>query len=44
MVDSLTITVNGAQHAVAAAPEISLLYVLRNELQLHGPKFGCGLA
>jgi nicotinate dehydrogenase subunit A len=43
MADILTITVNGAQHAVAAAPDTPLLYVLRNELQLHGPKFGCGL-
>jgi nicotinate dehydrogenase subunit A len=43
MADTLTITVNGAQHAVAAAPDTPLLYVLRNELQLHGPKFGCGL-
>ena len=43
MADTLTITVNGAQHTVAAAPDTPLLYVLRNELQLHGPKFGCGL-
>ncbi|HEY7908430.1 MAG TPA: (2Fe-2S)-binding protein [Thermomicrobiales bacterium] len=43
MADILTITVNGAQHAVAAVPDTPLLYVLRNELQLHGPKFGCGL-
>ena len=39
-----TITVNGKPHAVKAAPETPLLYVLRNELQLNGPKFGCGLA
>ncbi|MDQ2785874.1 MAG: (2Fe-2S)-binding protein [Chloroflexota bacterium] len=43
MADTLTITVNGTSHAVAAAPDTPLLYVLRNELQLHGPKFGCGL-
>lgn len=43
MAGTLTITVNGAQHRVAAAPDTPLLYVLRNELQLHGPKFGCGL-
>jgi nicotinate dehydrogenase subunit A len=43
MADILTITVNGAQHAVAAVPDTPLLYVLRNELQLHRPKFGCGL-
>jgi nicotinate dehydrogenase subunit A len=29
---------------VSAAPETRLLYVLRDELQLDGPKFGCGLA
>ena len=39
-----TITVNGRRHKVAAAPDTPLLYVLRNELELNGPKFGCGLA
>jgi len=39
-----TLTVNGKQHEVAAAPDTPLLYVLRNELELNGPKFGCGLA
>jgi nicotinate dehydrogenase subunit A len=39
-----TITVNGKAHEVSAAPDTPLLYVLRNELQLNGPKFGCGLA
>ncbi len=38
------VIVNGRQYAVAAAPGTPLLYVLRNELGLHGPKFGCGLA
>ena len=38
-----TITVNGKAHEVAAAPDTPLLYVLRNELELNGPKFGCGL-
>ena len=38
------ITVNGRLHEVAAAPDTPLLYVLRNELELNGPKFGCGLA
>jgi nicotinate dehydrogenase subunit A len=41
--DQLTITVNGAPHVVAAAPDTPLLYVLRNELGLNGPLFGCGL-
>jgi nicotinate dehydrogenase subunit A len=39
-----TITVNGKAHEVVAAPDTPLLYVLRNELELSGPKFGCGLA
>src|SRR5215831_10857251 len=38
-----TITVNGKKHVVKAAPDTPLLYVLRNELELGGPKFGCGL-
>jgi nicotinate dehydrogenase subunit A len=37
------ITVNGESHEVAAAAETPLLYVLRNDLGLNGPKFGCGL-
>jgi nicotinate dehydrogenase subunit A len=40
---ALRIRVNGAEHDVSAAPETPLLYVLRNELELNGPKFGCGL-
>jgi nicotinate dehydrogenase subunit A len=39
-----TISVNGRRHEVKAAPDTPLLYVLRNELELNGPKFGCGLA
>jgi nicotinate dehydrogenase subunit A len=38
------ITVNGRRHSVEAPPDTPLLYVLRNELNLNGPKFGCGLA
>jgi nicotinate dehydrogenase subunit A len=41
---SLKITVNGHTHEVRATPDTPLLYVLRDELQLDGPKFGCGLA
>jgi nicotinate dehydrogenase subunit A len=37
------ITVNGESHLVDAAPDTPLLYVLRNDLGLNGPKFGCGL-
>src|ERR1700755_3469989 len=35
--------VNGATHEVDVDPSTPLLYVLRNDLDLHGPKFGCGL-
>jgi len=44
MANELTLTVNGAQHAVSAAPQTPLLYVLRNELKLTGPRLGCGMA
>ena len=37
------IQVNGKAHSVEAEPDTPLLYVLRNELGLHGPRFGCGL-
>src|SRR5690349_8336851 len=37
------IKVNGKTHLVDAAPDIPLLYLLRNDLGLSGPKFGCGL-
>lgn len=38
------ITVNGKPHDVVATPDTPLLYVLRNELGLKGPRFGCGLS
>jgi aerobic-type carbon monoxide dehydrogenase small subunit (CoxS/CutS family) len=44
MADELSIKVNGRPWPVAADPDTPLLYVLSNELALHGPKFGCGLA
>jgi aerobic-type carbon monoxide dehydrogenase small subunit (CoxS/CutS family) len=44
MTNELILTVNGAPHMVSAAPETPLLYVLRNDLNLRGPHFGCGLA
>ena len=44
MATNLRITVNGKPHRVEAAPDTPLLYVLRDELNLNGPKFGCGLA
>ena len=39
-----TITVNGVRREVQAPGDTPLLYVLRNDLQLVGPQFGCGLA
>ena len=38
-----TLRVNGMDHEITSAPDTPLLYVLRDELGLHGPKFGCGL-
>ena len=43
MTRGLHITVNGRRHRVRATPDTPLLYVLRNELGLTAPKFGCGL-
>jgi nicotinate dehydrogenase subunit A len=39
----IRLTVNGRIHDVVAAPDTALLYVLRNDLALNGPKYGCGL-
>ena len=43
MPDRTQLTVNGVEHALSAAPDTPLLYVLRNDLKLKGAKFGCGL-
>ena len=40
----VTLNVNGVRHEVQAPDDTPLLYVLRNNLQLIGPQFGCGLA
>src|SRR5260370_1507599 len=40
---TMRLTVNGRVHDVDAAPDTALLYVLRNDLALNGPKYGCGL-
>jgi len=40
---TIGLLVNGTAHDVDAAPDTPLLYVLRNDLGLTGPKFGCGL-
>jgi nicotinate dehydrogenase subunit A len=39
----VSLNVNGNQHEVAAHPETPLLYVLRNDLQLKGARYGCGV-
>ena len=40
----LAIHVNGKRHVVQATRDTPLLYVLRNEMELRGPRFGCGLS
>ncbi|GHD24328.1 (2Fe-2S)-binding protein [Tianweitania populi] len=39
----VALTVNGQSHQIEADPDTPLLYVLRDELHLHGAKYGCGL-
>jgi aerobic-type carbon monoxide dehydrogenase small subunit (CoxS/CutS family) len=39
----INLRVNGTSHTVDVDPATPLLYVLRNDLDLHGPRFGCGL-
>ena len=41
---SYTLRVNGERRPVTTDADTPLLYVLRNDLELNGPKFGCGLA
>jgi nicotinate dehydrogenase subunit A len=43
MARAIELTVNGRRRRVTAAPDAPLLLVLRNDLGLRGPKFGCGL-
>ena len=40
----IDLNVNGKAHAITAEPDMPLLYVLRNDLDLNEPRFGCGLA
>ena len=42
MAEPIVLMVNGKPHSVQAEAETPLLYVLRNELGLTGPQFGCG--
>jgi nicotinate dehydrogenase subunit A len=44
MMTGISLRVNGRVHSVDVDPETPLLYVLSDDLQLRGPKFGCGLA
>ena len=41
---AVTLTVNGTRRSAPAEPDTPLLYVLRNDFELNGAKFGCGLA
>jgi aerobic-type carbon monoxide dehydrogenase small subunit (CoxS/CutS family) len=43
MTEAITLTVNGGTYPLTVDPETPLLYILRNDLGLKGPKFGCGL-
>jgi nicotinate dehydrogenase subunit A len=43
MTDQFQLWVNGETLVVSVTPETPLLYVLRNDAKLNGPKFGCGL-
>ena len=40
----MKLSVNGTIHEVDVDPNMPLLWVLRDELNIHGPKFGCGIA
>jgi nicotinate dehydrogenase subunit A len=44
MATPITLRLNGKRHRTTADAQTPLLYVLRNELDQHGPRFGCGLA
>ena len=44
MAERYTLQVNGSGRAVTVEPDTPLLYVLRNDLELSGPRFGCGLS
>ena len=41
---AITLKVNGRSHSLDVDPSTPLLYVLSDDLELRGPKFGCGLA
>jgi nicotinate dehydrogenase subunit A len=41
---AVTLNVNGEARTLDVSPETPLIYILRNDFELNGPKFGCGLA
>ena len=43
MVSKIELKVNGQSHSLDVEPDTPLLYILRNDLDLRGPRFGCGL-
>lgn len=43
MTDPIGLRVNGVEYSINADPNTPLLYILRNDLQLFGTRFGCGL-
>ena len=44
MTERIVFELNGKTRTVEVAPDTPLLYVLRNEIELNNPHFGCGLA
>ena len=44
MAQSITLKINGQSHTVQVEPDVPLLWVIREYLQLSGTKFGCGIA
>lgn len=43
MIETYNLLVNGKSHRIESEASTPLLYILRNNLELNGPKFGCGL-
>jgi aerobic-type carbon monoxide dehydrogenase small subunit (CoxS/CutS family) len=43
IVSQIELKVNGRSHTLDVEPDTPLLYILRNDLDLRGPRFGCGL-
>jgi isoquinoline 1-oxidoreductase alpha subunit len=41
---TIKLTINGKQHTLNVEPDMPLLWALRDELQMTGTKFGCGIA